>query len=523
MYTEHKPYEPAFYATVNNDWGSSLLLAQAAGPRASCLVDLGHHLPNANIEQIVSRLAMVGRLGGFHFNDSKYGDDDLTTGSIKPFQLFLIFCELIRAGEGRLPSLAYMIDQSHNIKDPLEDLIQSTEAVAIAYAQAMMVDRAALAEAQDRQRRRPRRSRSSRTRSAPTCGRWWPRRGGATAEPSLPLEAYRAVGYRRAMIERARPGFGGAPGCDRSRRGSSPSTSGRPRCGWPPSISTPPSRRWRCFTAGAHDPVAGRDGTLRWDGPRSSPRWRQGLEAALATGPVASIGVDGWGVDYGLIDAERQLVAPPFSYRDPRTDRWETTVDAIGAERLYEVTGIQMMAVNTIFQLAVHDRSRAGAGDPAAPPPRPARPPPRPASREPNAPTHRQRACWTSGPATGPVELIDDIRCRRSLFPDVVSAGRLAGSWRGVPIHLVGSHDTASAFLGMPGGSTPGTVFVSTGTWVIVGVERPERRQLGGGPGGQLLQRGRRPRWNPVPQECGGLLDARTVPSRLGRSHRWSC
>ena len=98
------------------------------GPRPPVLVDLGHHLPNANIEQVVSRLAMVGRLGGFHFNDSKYGDDDLTTGSIKPFQLFLIFCELLRAGEGRLPALAYMIDQSHNIKDPLEDLIQSTEA-----------------------------------------------------------------------------------------------------------------------------------------------------------------------------------------------------------------------------------------------------------------------------------------------------------------------------------------------------------------------------------------------------------
>ena len=103
MYTEHKPYEPAFYATVNFDWGSSLLLAQAAGPKASCLVDLGHHLPNANIEQIVSRLAMAGRLGGFHFNDSKYGDDDLTTGSIRPYQLFLIFCELIRAGARPAP------------------------------------------------------------------------------------------------------------------------------------------------------------------------------------------------------------------------------------------------------------------------------------------------------------------------------------------------------------------------------------------------------------------------------------
>src|SRR5918996_3446956 len=149
MFTEHKPFEPAFYSTVNQDWGSSMLLAQAAGPKASCLVDLGHHLPNANIEQVVSRLAMVGRLGGFHFNDSKYGDDDLTTGSIKPFQLFLIFCELIRAGDGSLPALAYMIDQSHNIKDPLEDLIQSTEAVGIAYAQALIVDRAALADAQE--------------------------------------------------------------------------------------------------------------------------------------------------------------------------------------------------------------------------------------------------------------------------------------------------------------------------------------------------------------------------------------
>ena len=134
---------------MNQDWGSSLLLAQAAGAKASCLVDLGHHLPNANIEQVVSRLAMVGRLGGFHFNDSKYGDDDLTTGSITPFQLFLIFCELVAAGGGRVPELAYMIDQSHNLKDPIEDLIQSTEAVLLAYAQALLVDRETLRAAQD--------------------------------------------------------------------------------------------------------------------------------------------------------------------------------------------------------------------------------------------------------------------------------------------------------------------------------------------------------------------------------------
>ncbi|MEX1133953.1 MAG: sugar isomerase [Acidimicrobiia bacterium] len=200
MYTEHKPYEPAFYATVNYDWGSSLLLSQAAGPKASCLVDLGHHLPNANIEQIVSRLAMVGRLGGFHFNDSKYGDDDLTTGSIKPFQLFLIFCELIRAGEGRLPALAYMIDQSHNIKDPLEDLIQSTEAVAIAYAQALIVDRDRLMEAQtsnDAALAQEILQAAFRTDVRPLIAEARRRNGAAIA----PLDAYRGVGYRRSMIK----------------------------------------------------------------------------------------------------------------------------------------------------------------------------------------------------------------------------------------------------------------------------------------------------------------------------------
>lgn len=201
MYTEHKPYEPAFYATVNQDWGSSLLLAQAAGERASCLVDLGHHLPNANIEQIVSRLAMVGRLGGFHFNDSKYGDDDLTSGSIKPFQLFLVFCELIRAGDGRLPSLAYMIDQSHNLKDPLEDLIQSTEAICVAYAQALLVDRAALGAAQidnDAAGAQQILQDAFRTDVRPLVAEAR-RRTGAAIDP---LATYRAVGYRSATIER---------------------------------------------------------------------------------------------------------------------------------------------------------------------------------------------------------------------------------------------------------------------------------------------------------------------------------
>ena len=118
LYTEHKPYEPAFYSTVVSDWGSSLLLAQEAGPRARCLVDLGHHLPNTNVEQVVSRLAMTGRLGGFHFNDSKYGDDDVTVGSIRPFELFLVMLELLEHGNGAMPALAYMIDQRQQPQGP---------------------------------------------------------------------------------------------------------------------------------------------------------------------------------------------------------------------------------------------------------------------------------------------------------------------------------------------------------------------------------------------------------------------
>ncbi len=147
LYTEHKPYEPAFYASVVQDWGSSLMLAQALGPHAKCLVDLGHHLPNTNVELVVARLITAGRLGGFHFNDSKYGDDDLTAGSIHPYQLFLIFNELVDAdasnAEGFSPD--YMIDQSHNVKDPIEALLETVQELQRAYAKALLVDREALA------------------------------------------------------------------------------------------------------------------------------------------------------------------------------------------------------------------------------------------------------------------------------------------------------------------------------------------------------------------------------------------
>jgi L-rhamnose isomerase/sugar isomerase len=151
MLLEHKMFEPAFYSTVISDWGSSILAAQELGPKAKCLVDLGHHAPNVNIEQIVARLHRFGKLGGFHFNDSKYGDDDLDSGSINPHQLFLVFNELIEAElnprDGFNPS--YMIDQSHNVTDPIESMLSSAEAIASCYAKAVLVDREALHGAQE--------------------------------------------------------------------------------------------------------------------------------------------------------------------------------------------------------------------------------------------------------------------------------------------------------------------------------------------------------------------------------------
>lgn len=153
MFIEYKAFEPNFYSTTIGDWGQSMTYANKLGLQAYTLVDLGHHLPNANIEQIVALLLMEGKLGGFHFNDSKYGDDDLTVGCIRPYQLFLIFNELVEGMDARgmdhARDLGWMIDASHNLKDPLEDLLQSVEAIMIAYAQALLVDRNKLNAAQE--------------------------------------------------------------------------------------------------------------------------------------------------------------------------------------------------------------------------------------------------------------------------------------------------------------------------------------------------------------------------------------
>lgn len=196
---EHKFYEPAFYATVISDWGSSLMAAQELGPKARCLVDLGHHAPNVNVEQIVARLIRAGKLGGFHFNDSKYGDDDLDAGSIDPFRLFLVFHELVEA-EARgdaTEAPAHMIDQSHNVTDPIESLMLSAVEIARAHAQALIVDRDRLAEAQranDALAAHGALKEAFRTDVSPILAEARRRAGGAVD----PLGVYRASGYRAA-------------------------------------------------------------------------------------------------------------------------------------------------------------------------------------------------------------------------------------------------------------------------------------------------------------------------------------
>ncbi|MFG6442975.1 L-rhamnose catabolism isomerase [Roseateles sp. LKC17W] len=212
MYIEHKLFEPAFYCSVIADWGTSFAVAKELGPKAKCLVDLGHHAPNTNIEMIVARLAQFGKLGGFHFNDSKYGDDDLDSGSIDPFQLFLIFNELAdsqaRDGAGFNPS--YMLDQSHNVTDPIESLMSSAVEVQRAFVQVSMVDRVALAgfqESNDVLQAAQTLKKAFRTDVSPILAMARLRSGGAID----PVAAYRAAGYREQVAVK-RPPKAGASG-----------------------------------------------------------------------------------------------------------------------------------------------------------------------------------------------------------------------------------------------------------------------------------------------------------------------
>ncbi len=205
LFVEHKLFEPAFYSTVIQDWGSSYLAATRVGDRAFCLVDLGHHAPNTNIEMIVARLIHTGKLGGFHFNDSKYGDDDLDAGSVSPYRLFLVLNELVDAEDRAIPDFkpAHMIDQSHNVTDPIESLMVSASEIRRAYAQALLVDRAALAFCQDGNDAllaSETLKRAFRTDVEPILAEARRRTGGAID----PVATYRAAGYR-ATVAAARP------------------------------------------------------------------------------------------------------------------------------------------------------------------------------------------------------------------------------------------------------------------------------------------------------------------------------
>ncbi len=210
LLTEHKMYEPAFYSTVVQDWGTNLLIAQQMGDKAKCLVDLGHHAPNVNIEMIVARLMQFGKLGGFHFNDSKYGDDDLDTGSIDPYRLFLVFNELVQAEDTPDFNPMHMLDQSHNVTDPIESMMVSATEVQRAHAQALVVDRAALAGYQDENdalMATTTLKHGFRTDVEPILAMVRFEGGGAID----PVAAYRASGYRAAVGEE-RPVVSGAGG-----------------------------------------------------------------------------------------------------------------------------------------------------------------------------------------------------------------------------------------------------------------------------------------------------------------------
>jgi rhamnulokinase len=222
----------------------------------------------------------------------------------------------------------------------------------------------------------------------------------------------------------------------------------------------------------AHLPVADAGGTLRWDWDRLVAEMQRGLERVRARGPVASIGIDTWAIDYGLLDGHGELVEAPVSYRDRRTAGYREVVDRIGERRLYEIAGLQLMPINTIFQLAAHDRAALARA--------------RHVVMLPELLAYHLTgeisAELTSAGCTGlldlatgdwSTELVEAIGLRPSLLPSLRLPGTHIGNWRDVPVHLVGGHDTASAVLG---GAADGAAYVSAGTWLLVGrmLARPD-------------------------------------------------
>jgi rhamnulokinase len=219
-----------------------------------------------------------------------------------------------------------------------------------------------------------------------------------------------------------------------------------------------------------HGPDARPDGSVRW-------RWRElvenvgaGLDRALAGGPLASIGVDGWGVDYGLLGEDGRLLSDPHSYRSTRTSGWREVARRLGEGELYRRTGIQLMPINTVFQLAVHDRAELERAS------RLVMLPELVAYELTEAAASERSNAGTTGlldAATGEwaSDLLEAVGVDPAIMPSPEQAGRRLGEYRGVPVHLVAAHDTACAFAASPL-SAEDTAFVSAGTWVLVGLER---------------------------------------------------
>jgi rhamnulokinase len=275
----------------------------------------------------------------------------------------------------------------------------------------------------------------------------------------------------------------------------------------------------------AHAPAADPGGVLRWDWARLLAETEKGLAAAQEAGPLAAIGVDTWGVDYGLLDAHGDLVAPPVSYRDDRTAGYAAVVDRLGgAAALYDLTGVQLVPYNTVFQVAAHDRDERDRA--------------RHLLMLPELVVHHLTGALvgerTSAGTTGLVDiragawstdLAAGVGLDPAVLPDILPAGTRVGTWQGVPVHLVGGHDTASAVAAMGAGAGLRPAFVSTGTWLLVGREQPDpdlsdaaraanlTNEIGavGGvrvlknlAGGWLLE-GCRPAWGDPP--IGALID----------------
>jgi L-rhamnose isomerase/sugar isomerase len=205
LLVEYKPFEPAFYHTDIADWGMALLFARSAGPQARVLVDTGHHYQSQNIEQIVAWLLAEGMLGGFHFNDRRYADDDLTLGSIDPYQVFRIFHEIqfFEWDTAARADIAYMIDQSHNLKGKIEAMIQTVVVAQELYAKAALVDHEELSTAQTRcdlVRAESLLQDAFSTDVRPAIVEW----RSANKLPAVPMTAFRESGYLERVTEQRR-------------------------------------------------------------------------------------------------------------------------------------------------------------------------------------------------------------------------------------------------------------------------------------------------------------------------------